>query len=236
MMKIPTPHIEATRGEIAETVLMPGDPLRAKFIAEHYLKDARCFNRTRNMFGFTGTYGGKRVSVMGSGMGMPSMGIYAYELYHGHDVQRIIRIGTAGGLAEDVAVGDLVIAQAACTNGNFADQFDLPGIYAPIASFDLSRRLADAAAAHDFRVKVGNVLSSDTFYSAREDELKRWAEMHVLAVEMEAAALFMTATAAGKEAAAMCTISDLPFTGASMDARDREQSLTDMIETALSVI
>lgn len=233
MLNTPTPHIEAKIGEVAKTVLMPGDPLRARFIAEEYLTDVRCFNKVRNMFGYTGKYQGRPVSVMGSGMGMPSIGIYSYELFHGYGVETILRIGTAGGLADGIQVGDLVLGQAACTNSNYASQFQLSGNFCPIADFTLLKDLYDTGQAKGFRVRVGNILSSDTFYNARADENRLWADMGVLAVEMEAAALYMNAIRAGKRAACICTISDLPFTGESMTSKEREQSLHRMIETAL---
>lgn len=233
MLKTPTPHIEAKRGDVAPVVLMPGDPLRAKFIAEHYLEDAVCFNRVRNMFGYTGTYRGNRISVMGSGMGMPSIGIYSYELFAGYDVETIIRIGTAGGLAEGTAIGDLVLAQAACTNSNYARQFDLRGTYCPIADFETLDAVYRKAKERGVPVRVGNVLSTDIFYHIDPEENRQWADRGVLAVEMEAAALYYNAMQAGKRAACICTISDLPFRGESMTSKERERSLHRMIELAL---
>ena len=166
MSNTPTPHIEAMPGDIAKTVLMPGDPLRAKFIAETYLDNPVCFNQVRNMLGYTGTYKGKQVSVMGGGMGMPSVGIYSYELFHFYGVEQIIRVGTAGGMGEDVKVRDVVMAMGACTNSNYASQFNLPGTIAPIADFGLLRRAVEVAEAKGITPKVGNLLSSDTFYNA----------------------------------------------------------------------
>ena len=192
-MSIPTPHNGAKAGDIAKTVLMPGDPLRAKFIAENYLEDVVCFNTVRNMFGYTGTYKGKKVSVMGGGMGMPSIGIYSYELYHFYEVDNIIRIGSAGGITDDIKLRDIVIGMGASTNSNFAHQYKLPGTFAPIADFGLLRRAVEAAEKQNTKVVVGNVLSSDTFYDDNPEANALWKKMNVLAVEMEAAALYMNA-------------------------------------------
>ena len=185
MGNIPTPHIKASEGQIAKTVLMPGDPLRAKFIAEKYLSDVVCFNEVRNMLGFTGNYKGKRVSVMGSGMGMPSIGIYSYELYHFYDVDRIIRIGSAGGISDKVKLRDLVIGMGASTNSNYADQYNLPGTIAPIADYELLRRAVEVAEGMKVPVAVGNILSSDVFYNADPTFNDRWKKMGILCVEME---------------------------------------------------
>ena len=236
MSTVPTPHNEAKYGEIAKTVLMPGDPLRAKFIAETYLKDAVCFNTVRNMLGYTGTYNGKRVSVMGGGMGIPSMGIYSYELFHMYDVDTIIRIGSAGGISDDVKVRDLVIAVSASTNSGYAGQFGLTGTFAPTADFELARRAYDAAAARGARVMAGNILSSDTFYSDNPKENDQWKKMGVLAVEMEAAGLYLNAARAGKKALCICTISDHLYTGEALSARERETGFRDMMEIALSLV
>ena len=179
-----TPHNAAEPGAIAKTVLMPGDPLRAKFVAETYLENPVCFNTVRNMFGYTGTYHGKQVSVMGSGMGMPSMGIYSYELYHFYDVDRIIRIGTAGGLGDQVRLRDVVIGMGACTDSNYASQYRLPGTFAPLASFRLVEKAVHAARRMNVPVQVGNVLSSDLFYGDDETSLDTWKKMGVLAVEI----------------------------------------------------
>ncbi len=234
-MNIPTPHNEAKSGEIAKTVLMPGDPLRAKFIAENYLEDVVCFNKVRNMLGFTGTYQGKRVSVMGSGMGMPSIGIYSYELYNFYDVDNIIRIGSAGGIAEDIKLRDIVIGMGASTNSNFAAQYKLPGTYAPIADFDLLRKAVEAAERMKIKTVVGNVLSSDTFYDDNKEANSLWRKMNILAVEMEAAALYMNAARAGKKALCILTISDHVFTGESLSAEDRQLTFRDMMEIALEI-
>lgn len=230
-----TPHNEAKVGEIAKTVLMPGDPLRAKFIAETYLEDVVCFNTVRNMLGFTGTYKGKKVSVMGGGMGMPSIGIYSYELFHFYDVDNIIRIGSAGGIAEDVKVRDIVIGMGASTNSNYAAQYKLPGTFAPIADFGLLRKAVEAADRMNIKTVVGNVLSSDTFYDDNKEANELWRKMNVLAVEMEAAALYMNAVRAGKKALCILTVSDHVFTGESLSAEDRQLTFRDMMEIALEI-
>ncbi len=235
MANIPTPHNKAAEGEIARTVLMPGDPLRAKFIADTYLENVTCFNRVRNMLGFTGTYKGKRLSVMGSGMGMPSIGIYSYELFHFYGVENIIRIGSAGALADQVHLRDIVMAMAASTNSNYAAQYKLPGTYAPCADFSLLRKAAAAAEAKNLHVVVGNVLSSDTFYDDNPDAGSLWKKMGVLAIEMETAALYMNAARAGKKALGIFTVSDHIFRGESLSAEDRQTSFTDMMEVALEI-
>lgn len=173
-MSIPTPHNNANTKDIAKTVLMPGDPLRAKFIADNYLEDLVCFNQVRNMFGYTGTYKGKRVSVMGSGMGMPSIGIYSYELYNFYDVDNIIRIGSAGGIADDIKLRDIVIGMGASTNSNFAHQYKLPGTFAPIADFGLLRKAVESAEKLGLKTVVGNILSSDTFYDDNPEANSLW--------------------------------------------------------------
>lgn len=234
-MSIPTPHIEAKAGDIAKTVLMPGDPLRAKFIAENYLEDVVCFNTVRNMLGFTGTYKGKRVSVMGGGMGMPSIGIYSYELFHFYDVDNIIRIGSAGGIAEDIKLRDIVIGMGASTNSNFAAQYKLPGTFAPIADFGLLRKAVEAAEKMNYKTVVGNILSSDTFYDDNSEANALWRKMNVLAVEMEAAALYMNAARAGKKALCILTISDHVFTGESLSSEDRQKTFREMMEIALEI-
>ena len=235
MESTPTPHNAATLGDIAKTVLMPGDPLRAKYIADTYLDDVRCFNTVRNMLGFTGTYQGNPVSVMGSGMGMPSIGIYSYELFEFYGVESIIRIGSAGGVAPDIKVRDVVAGMGACTDSNFAAQYDLPGTFAPIASFELLERAVAAARAQGVDIKVGNVLSSDHFYLDDPTSTARWQKMGVLAVEMEAAALYMNAARAGKQALCLLTVSDLPLTGESLPADERQTSFNQMMEIALSL-
>lgn len=234
-MATPTPHNAALEGQIAKTVLMPGDPLRAKYVADNYLEDVECFNTVRNMFGYTGNYNGKPVSVMGGGMGIPSIGIYSYELYNFYDVDAIIRIGSAGGLAPQVQLRDLVIGMGACTDSNYASQYRLPGTYAPIADFDLLRRAVASAEKLGVPTHVGNVLSADVFYNDDQTVNERWADMGVLAVEMESAGLYMNAARAGKKALCVCTISDLPLTGASLPADERQTSFTQMMEVALSL-
>ena len=236
MESVPTPHNGAKRGEIAKTVLMPGDPLRAKYIAEHYLENPVCFNTVRNMLGYTGTCRGAPVSVMGGGMGMPSVGIYSYELYHFYGVDSIVRIGSAGGVAEGVRVRDLIAAIGACTDSNYAAQYRLPGTFAPTADFGLLSRAVQAADELGLRLAVGNVLSSDAFYNDDETALKAWRKMGVLAVEMEAAALYLNAARAGKRALCLLTVSDCPFTGESLPAKDRETGFTRMMELALRLI
>lgn len=234
MSNTPTPHISAKPGDFAETVLMPGDPLRAKFIAETFLEDAVLVNNVRGVQGYTGTYKGKRVSVMASGMGMPSIGIYSYELFNYYDVKNIIRVGTAGVIRPDLKVRDVVIGQGACTNSNFGNQFALPGTYAPICSYELLRKAVDAAEKLGVNPVVGNLYSSDCFYDDSM-RLSDWQKMGVLAVEMEAAALYMNAARAGKNALAICTISDNPFTGEVTTAEERQMSFTKMMEIALEI-
>lgn len=235
MAATPTPHNQATEGQIAKTVLMPGDPLRAKYVAQTYLEDVTCFNQVRNMLGFTGTYKGKPVSVMGSGMGVPSIGIYSYELFNFYDVDNIIRIGTAGGLAPDVRLRDLVIGMAACTDSNYAAQFRMPGTMAPIADFGLLRSAVESAERLGYAYKVGNVLSSDVFYNDDETVNERWASMGVLAVEMESVALYLNAIRARKHALCLLTVSDLPLVGEGLPAEERQTSFTQMMEVALEV-
>lgn len=229
---VPTPHNSAKEGDFAKTVLMPGDPLRAKHIAETYLENPVLINNVRGIQGYTGTYKGTRISVMASGMGMPSIGIYSYELFNYYGVENIIRVGSAGGIHPDLKLRDIVIAQGASTNGNFAAQFGLPGTFAPICSFDLLKTAVKNADKMKLCYKVGNILSSDTFY----DDSKRtadWAKMGVLAVEMEAAALYMTAARAGKSALCICAISDSLVTGEALDAQSRQTSFGDMMLLAL---
>ena len=235
MKNIPTPHIGAAEGQIAKTVLMPGDPLRAKFIAETYLENVKCFNTVRNMLGFTGTYKGKEISVMGGGMGMPSVGIYTYELFNFYDVDRIIRIGSAGALQDDVKVRDVVVAMGACTDSNYASQYRLPGTYAPIADYSLLRKAVETAENKGTNVVVGNVLSADVFYNSYDKANDLWRGMNVLCIEMEAAALYMNAAKAGKQALCLLTISDHIYTGESLSAEDRQLSFHEMMEIALEL-
>lgn len=234
-MKTPTAHIGAKPGQIAKTVLMPGDPLRARFIAETYLEDVVCFNKVRNMLGFTGTYKGKEVSVMGSGMGIPSIGIYSYELYNFYGVENIIRIGSAGGMTDTVKLRDVVIGMGASTNSNFASQYKLPGTFAPIADFGLLRKAVLAAEELNINAVVGNILSSDTFYNDDQDANDLWRKMNVLCVEMEAAALYMNAARAGKKALCILTISDHVYTGEALSAEDRQSTFHDMMKIALEI-
>ena len=233
MEMTPTPHNGARLGEIAKTVLMPGDPLRAKVIAETYLENPICFNTVRNMFGYTGTYHGKEISVMGSGMGMPSIGIYSYELFHFYDVDKIIRIGSAGGIQDDLRVMDVVVGLGACTDSNYAHQYQLPGTFAPIASYELVEKAVDVARRQGTPVHVGNILSSDVFYNEVSSE--QWKKMGVLCVEMEAAALYMNAARAGKLALCLLTISDHLYRKESLSAKERQESFHSMMKIALEL-
>lgn len=234
MRNIPTPHNSANIDDFAKTVLMPGDPLRAKFIAENFLEDPILVNGVRGINGYTGMYNGKIVSVMASGMGIPSIGIYSYELFNFYNVENIIRIGSAGAISDEVNLRDIVIGQGACTNSNYASQFNLPGTYAPIASYKLLKQAVDFAQDAGVNYKVGNLFSSDTFYDDAAS-LSDWRKMGVLAVEMESAALYMNAARAGKNALCICTISDCPFTGESCTAEERQNTFTDMMEIALKI-
>ncbi|NJD03814.1 MAG: purine-nucleoside phosphorylase [Ruminiclostridium sp.] len=234
---IPTPHIEAKdKGIIAETVLLPGDPLRAKYIADNYLENTTQFNSVRNMFGYTGTYKGRKVSVMGTGMGMPSIGIYSYELIHFYEVKNLIRIGSAGSLQENVKVRDIVIGMSASTNSNYSSQYRLPGTFAPTASWSLLRKAVAAAERKGAAFKVGNIVSSDVFYDDARDAWEKWAEMGVLAVEMEAAALYMNAARAGVNALCILTVSDSLITHETTTSEERQNSFTQMMEIALELI
>lgn len=234
-MAIPTPHNAAKAGDIAKTVLMPGDPLRAKFIADTYLSDVTCFNTVRNMLGFTGTYKGKKVSVMGGGMGMPSVGIYTYELFNFYDVDNIIRIGSAGAFADELQLGDLVIGMGACTDSNYAHTFNLPGTFAPIASYELLEKAVNVAREKNVPVRIGNVLSSDVFYGDDPTTSDRWKKMGVLCVEMEAAALYMNAARAGKKALCMLSISDHLYRDEALSADERRTNFNNMMEVALEL-
>ena len=229
-------HINAEKGQIAESILLPGDPLRAKFIAENFLTGAKCYNEVRNMFGYTGTYKGVPVSVQGTGMGMPSIGIYSWELISDFGVQNLMRIGTAGSYNKDIKVRDIVAGVSASTNSNYAEAFDLPGTYAPCASFELLMKLEDASEELGIPFHAGNILSSDNFYDTREDIWKRLARMNVMAVEMEAAALYMNAAYLGANALAIMTISDHFVTGEVTTAEERQESFTDMMRLALEAI
>ena len=229
----PTPHINATPEQIAKTVLMPGDPLRARFIAENFLEDAVLFNNVRGIQGYTGTYKGHRISVMASGMGIPSIGIYSYELYNFFGVDNIMRIGSAGAMQESIRVRDIVIGMGACTNSRYGEQFGLPGSFAPIASYKMMKTAINVCDELSAPYHVGNLLSSDTFYSDDTEGSAKWAKMGVLAVEMEAAGLYMNAARAGKNALAICTVSDHLLTGEATTAEERQSSFTQMMQIAL---
>lgn len=227
-----TPHINARKGDFAKTVLMPGDPLRAKFIAENFLENPVLVNNVRGVQGYTGTYNGVRVSVMASGMGMPSIGIYSYELFNFYDVDNIIRVGSAGALRADVKVRDIVIGMGACTDSNFANQYHLNGTFSAIAGYDLFSASLTVSEQQNIPVKVGNILSTDVFYGDSAETL-RWGKMGVMAVEMEAYALYSVAAQNGKQALAICTISDSLVTGENLCAEDRQNTFTDMMKLAL---
>ena len=233
-MSIPTPHMTAQLGDVAKTVLMPGDPLRAKVLAEKYLTNVVQYNAVRGMLGFTGEYKGKKISVQGSGMGMPSIGIYSYELYNFYGVENIIRIGSAGAIVDDLNIGDLVVGMGATTNSNYAAQYNLPGTFAPIASYELISKAVEQAQKVGINYKVGNIFSSDTFYDDALS-LEAWKKMGVLCVEMEAAALYMNAARAGKNALCLLTISDCPLRGLAVSAEERQNSFTKMMEVALGL-
>ena len=235
MSNIPTAHNNAKANDFAKTVLMPGDPLRAKYIAETYLENPRQVTAVRNMFGYTGTYKGKEISVMGGGMGMPSIGIYSYELFNFYDVDQIIRIGSAGALQDHMKLMDVVIGMGACTDSNYAYQYGLPGTFAPIADYELMNKAIETAKRQGTNVVVGNVLSSDVFYNADTTVNDRWRSMGVLAVEMEAAALYMNAAKAKKKALCMLTISDHIYTGEALSAEDRQLGFGKMMEIALEL-
>ncbi len=232
---MPTPHIAAAKGDFAKTVLMPGDPLRAKFIAETFLENAVLVNNVRGIQGYTGTYQGARVSVMASGMGMPSMAIYSYELFKEFDVENIIRIGTAGAISNRLNLRDMIAGMGACTNSNFAAQYRLAGTFAPTASYKLLK-MADAVAEKlGKELHVGNILSEDNFYHDDEGVNAAWEKMGVLAIEMEAAALYMNAARLGKHALAICTISDHLVRHEYATVEERQTSFTDMMQVALGM-
>ncbi len=228
-----TPHINPGGAPIAQTVLMPGDPLRAKFIAETYLEDVVQFNAVRNMLGFTGTWQGHEVSVMGSGMGIPSISLYAHELIHVYGAQRLIRVGSCGAMQEDLDLYEIIVAQGACTDSRFLAQYHLPGTFAPIASWTLLKALTDEAQRQGVDVHVGNILSSDIFYNADATAISRWASMGVLGVEMESAGLYAVAADAGVDALGLFTVSDNIVTGQATSAAERETAFTRMMELAL---
>ena len=232
-MTVPSECNAANKGDIAKAVLMPGDPLRAKFVAENYLDNAVCFNSVRNMLGYTGKYKGKRLSVMGSGMGIPSMGLYAYELYNYFDVDTIIRIGSAGGIGDDIKLRDVVIAVGASTNSNYAAQYRFPGTLSATADFRLLRRAVEIAERNGVNAVVGQVFTADQFYNANKDAAGHYKDMGILAVEMETAGLYLTAMAARKSALSILTISDHIFTGEGLSAAERQDGFRDMMEIAL---
>lgn len=232
---VPTPHISAEYGDFAQTVLMPGDPLRAKFIAETYLENAKLVNNVRGINGYTGFYKGKRVSVMASGMGQPSIGIYSYELFNFYGVENIIRIGSCGSFDKDLHARDLIIAMGACTNGNFALQYNLPGTFCPIASYSLVEKAVKECEKAGVKFKVGNILSSDTFYDDSDSGMV-WSKMGVLGVEMESAALYCNAARAGKNALCICTVSDsFIYPEENTTAEERQTSFTKMMEIAIAI-
>ena len=236
MAATPTPHIGAQVGDIAEKVIMAGDPLRAKFMAEKFLENPVQYNSVRGMLGYTGTYKGKRVSVQGHGMGIPSIGIYTYELYNFYGVKSIIRTGSAGAYHPDLQLGDVVIGIGACTDSNYGAQYNLPGTFAPTADFGLARAAVEKAEAMGIDYKVGNILSSDVFYGDDSQRWKQWQKMGVLAVEMEAAALYMNAARSGNKALCICTISDSLVHGTACSAEQRQTSFTNMMEIAFDII
>ena len=234
-LSYPTPHINATPEQIAKTVLMPGDPKRAALVANKFLTDAVLFNDVRGIQGYTGTWKGIPVSVMASGMGMPSMGIYSYELYNAFGVENIIRIGSAGSMSAKVNVRDIILGMGACTDSSYGNQFGYDGAFAPICDFDLLEKAVEIGREKKFNIHVGNILSSDVFYDDNPERNLRWRKLGVLGVEMEAAALYMNAARAGKRALAICTVSDSLVTGEALPAEDRQNTFNEMIELALDV-
>ena len=233
--RIPTPHNRGKKGDFADTVLMPGDPLRAKFIAATYRENAELVTDVRNMLGYTGFWKGRRVSVMGGGMGMPSIGIYSHELFNFYDVKRIIRIGSTGSISERCHLMDLVIAEGACTNSNWMEMYRLGGTFAPIADWELLSRAAAVAKEQGTPVVVGNVLSEDQFYNDDPDYNKAWMKMGVLCLEMETAALYCEAARCGKQALSVLTVSDEILTGKQLSSKERETGFRKMMELALEL-
>ncbi len=236
MARTSTPHIDPKGVEIAETILLPGDPLRAKFIAETYFENPLCFNEVRNMLGFTGTYRGRPVSVMGTGMGIPSISLYSYELIHDFGVKNLIRVGSCGSMQEGMELFDVVIAQGASTDSNYLSQFGLPGTFAPLSSYRLLEMAKRAADERGQRAHVGNVLSSDIFYNADPEANARWQKMGILAVEMESAGLFANAAAARVDALGIFTVSDDLLKHTATTAQQRQTAFTRMIEIALELV
>ncbi len=235
MKNYPTPHINAAPEDFAKTVLMPGDPKRSEFIAKKFLCEAKLINNVRGIQGYTGNYNGKKVSVMASGMGMPSIGIYSYELYNFFDVDNIIRVGSAGAMSEKIKLRDIVVGMGACTDSAFAGQFNLPGSFAPVCDYGLLSLAVNELEIRQKPYHVGNILSTDRFYGEGEAVTDAWRKMGVLAVEMEAAALYMNAARANKNALAICTISDNLITKDEMSSDERETGFSDMIEIALNI-
>ena len=235
MANVPTPHINAPMGAFADTVLMPGDPMRAKMIAECFLENARMVNNVRGIHGYTGTWQGKPVSVMASGMGCPSIGIYSYELYRFYDVKSIIRLGSAGAIREDLRLRDLVLGMSTYSNSSYVDQFGFHGDNAPCADWDLLSRAMENAAKMNLHAHCGAIFTSEAFYGENED-VNALRKLNVLAVEMEASALYMNAAVTGKKALAICTISDHTVTGESLSAEERQESFSDMIRLGLSLV
>ncbi len=235
MGNIPTPHINAKYGEIAETVIMAGDPLRVKFMAEKYLEDIYQFNEVRGMLGYTGTYKGKRVSMMGHGMGIPSIGIYTYELFNFYGVKTIIRVGSAGAYQKDLKLGDLILAMGACTDSNYGSQYELPGTFAPIADYELLSKAVKACEEFGYDYKVGNVMSTDIFYRDIP-QIEKWIKMGVLGVEMEASALYLNAARSGNRALVINTVSDHLITGEVTTSEQRRTTFTRMMDVALTLI
>lgn len=228
-------HIEAEPGQIADTVLMPGDPMRARYIAQHYLTDAQCYSQVRGMNGYTGYYKGKKISVQGSGMGIPSMGIYSYELFNQFGVDTIIRVGTCGAIRPDVKVGELLLAMGCCTNSGYAAQYHLPGVFAPLADYEVLERAVACARELKLDFHVGNVFSSDVFYEDEAGEKGKWEKMGVLAQEMETLSLYCNAARSGKRALALLTVGSSLHTSQALTNEERERSLDGMIRCALEV-
>lgn len=231
----PTAHIASVPDKIAKTVLMPGDPKRSELVAREFLCGAELFNNVRGVAGYTGAWKGKTVSVMASGMGMPSIGIYSYELYNAFDVENIIRIGSAGSMRADVKLRDIVLGMGACTDSSYGSQFALGGSFAPICDYGLLSKAVEIGKEKSLPIHVGNLLSSDVYYDDDPEGNLRWRKMGVLAVEMEAAALYMNAARAGKKALAICTVSNSLVSGEELPAEEREKSFTQMIELALDL-
>lgn len=228
-----TAHIGAAKGEIAKTVLMPGDPLRAKYIAENYLEDVKQFNAIRGMYGYTGRYKGQEVSVQASGMGMPSMGIYSHELFAFYEVEQIIRIGTIGSYQEELKLGDLVIAQGASTDSAYASQYQIPGYLAPLSSYELLEKAVAVTREKGIHFGVGNILSTDVFYNANDALNQQYKAMGIIGVEMESAALYLNAMYQKKKALAIFTVSDEIYSGRESSPEERQNSFTNMMQVAL---